>query len=73
MPPIIHKEKCIACGVCVNVCPQDVFWGSKKKKTPVITYPDECWHCSSCVLDCPVEGAISLRIPFPMMMTYKQT
>jgi hypothetical protein len=25
------------------------------------------------VLDCPVEGAISLRIPFPMMMTYKQT
>lgn len=71
MPPIINKEKCIACGVCVNVCPQDVFWGSTEKNPPVITYPDECWHCSSCVLDCPAEGAISLRIPFPMMMTYK--
>jgi adenylylsulfate reductase, subunit B len=37
----------------------------------LVTYPDECWHCSSCVLDCPAEGAISLRVPFPMMMTYK--
>ena len=73
MPPIINRKKCIACGVCVNVCPQDVFWGSKKKKPPVVTYPDECWHCSSCVLDCPAEGAITLRVPFPMMMTYKET
>jgi hypothetical protein len=33
---------------------------------------DECWHCSSCVLNCCVEGAVSLRIPFPMRMTDKQ-
>jgi len=72
MPPVIDKNKCIACGTCADVCPQDVFWGSEKKKTPVISYPEECWHCNSCVLDCPVAGAIRLRIPFPMFISYSE-
>ena len=71
MPPIIDEEKCTACGVCAEICPQDVFWGSHKKQIPVIVYPDECWHCNACVLDCPSEGAIRLRIPFPMFVCYK--
>ena len=71
MPPIINKRKCIACGVCVNVCPQDVFFGSRKKQTPVVSYPEECWHCNACVVDCPVKGAIKLRIPLPMQIVYK--
>ena len=68
MPPVIDEEKCTACGTCAKVCPQDVFWGSVNKETPTITYPEECWHCNSCVLDCPVEGAIYLRTPFPMFV-----
>ncbi len=71
MPPIIDEDKCTACGVCVNVCPQDVYWGSEKKKMPVVSYPEECWHCNACVLDCPVEGAIRLRIPLPLSICYK--
>ena len=71
MPPIINKDHCIACGICTNICPQDVFFGSKKKKVPVVTYPEECWHCNACVLDCPKEGAIRLRIPLPMTICYK--
>ena len=68
MPPVIDKEKCSACGVCASVCPMDVFFGSKPKEIPVITYPEECWHCSACVVDCPVEGAIKLRMPLPMLL-----
>ncbi len=71
MPPIIDKNKCTACGQCVDVCPQDVFFGSQTGQTPVVSYPEECWHCDSCVLDCPVQGAIKLRIPLPMMVCYK--
>jgi adenylylsulfate reductase, subunit B len=71
MPPVINKDHCIGCGVCVNICPQDVFFGSKKKKAPKVTYPEECWHCNACVLDCPKEGAIRLRIPAPMFICYK--
>jgi adenylylsulfate reductase subunit B len=71
MPPIIDENKCHACGICVDVCPQDVFFGSEKKKTPIISYPEECWHCNACVLDCPSPGAIRLRIPLPMLIAYK--
>jgi NAD-dependent dihydropyrimidine dehydrogenase PreA subunit len=38
---------------------------------PVISYPDECCHFNCCVLICPVEGAIKLRLPLPMMLLWK--
>ena len=69
MPPIINKDKCIACGVCVDICPTDVFSKKKKKEPPLICYPEECWHCNSCVLDCK-QSAIELRIPLPAMMLH---
>lgn len=71
MPPVINKDKCTACGVCVNVCTMDVFFGSERRMVPVVSYPEECWHCTACVLDCPVEGAIRLRIPLPLSICYK--
>jgi len=70
MPPIINKDKCVKCGICANICSEDVYYGSKKKEFPVVAYPEECWHCNACVLDCPVEGAIKLRIPLPAMICY---
>lgn len=68
MPPVIDKSKCKKCGVCVDVCPMDVFCGSEPKAIPVVSYPEECWHCSACVMDCPVEGAITIRMPLPMLL-----
>ncbi len=71
MPPVIEKGTCVGCGKCVDICTEDVFFGSKKKKIPVVAYPEECWHCKACVDICPKEGAIRLRIPLPMMVCYK--
>jgi adenylylsulfate reductase subunit B len=71
MPPVIEGEKCIRCGKCVDICSEDVFFGSKEEEIPLISYPEECWHCNACVLDCPVQGAISLRIPLPMRIVYR--
>lgn len=71
MPPVVDKEKCKGCGKCVKICPGDVFYGSKKGEIPMVTYPEECWHEASCTLVCPVEGAVRLRIPLPMMISYK--
>lgn len=71
MPPVINETKCLKCGKCAEICAEDVFFGSKKKQVPVVTYPDECWHCSACVMDCPAEGAIKLRLPLPMHMLYR--
>jgi adenylylsulfate reductase subunit B len=70
MPPIIDKDKCNGCGKCVEICPNDVFFGSQLGNIPKVTYPDQCWHENACVHDCP-QDAIKLRIPLPMMIIYK--
>ena len=71
MPPVINADLCIACGECHAICLGDVFYGSKEGEQPTISYPEECWHEGACVDACPVEGAIQLRIPLPMMVSYK--
>jgi len=71
MPPIINKEKCIKCGKCADVCSEDVFYGTEKTGFPSVTYPEECWHCSACQQECPVDGAIRIRVPLSMMIVYK--
>ena len=70
MPPIIDKEKCIECGMCVQICPLDVLRfqiNEENKKCAVVKYPYECWHCRACVKDCPV-NAIQMRYPLSHMM-----
>jgi adenylylsulfate reductase subunit B len=71
MPPVIEESICARCGQCADVCQSDVFFGTKQGEVPSVTYPEECWHCNACVLVCPVEGAVRLRIPLPMMILYK--
>ena len=71
MPPVIDSSRCTHCGRCADICSEDVFSIPEKKKTPAVLYPEECWHCNACVLACPVEGALRLRIPLPMMICYK--
>lgn len=70
MPPVIDPNRCTLCGQCVELCPEDVFFGSDEKSVPQVSYPDDCWHCNSCVYECPSD-AIKLRIPLPMMMLFK--
>jgi adenylylsulfate reductase subunit B len=72
MPPVIQPKECKKCGQCADVCPSDVFFGSPKGGIPEVTYPDECWHCNACVDACLHKGAISLRIPLPLMVIHKR-
>jgi len=69
MPPVIDKNRCNGCGKCVEICEGDAFYGSKEGQS--VTYPEECWHDGNCILACPIEGAIRLRTPLPMMISYK--
>lgn len=67
MPPQIDRKLCNGCSVCVQVCPEDVFYGSHPKEVPQVTYPAECWHCAACVIECK-RNAIQLYIPLPMRL-----
>jgi adenylylsulfate reductase subunit B len=70
MPPVIDATKCTRCAACVDVCAEDVYFGSTESEVPKITYPDFCFHCNCCVEECPV-NAITLRIPLPQMLLYR--
>ena len=66
MPPVIDRKLCSRCGICYEVCPQDVFsFDGREKRAPAVLYPRECWYCGACVVDCP-NGAVSLQLPLPL-------
>lgn len=62
MPPVVIVELCTKCGVCSDICPTDVFYGTDPEELPQVTYPEECWHCGACLIDCP-EDALRLELP----------
>lgn len=68
----IDENKCTGCGICVDICPLDVFRMDDKAEKAVIKYPDDCMTCFSCEMNCPVE-AITVH-PFkevlPMWIKY---
>lgn len=58
------RDKCIGCNRCVEICQVDLLVpNAEKGKHPIVMFPDECWYCGCCVMECPVEGAITLRHP----------
>jgi adenylylsulfate reductase, subunit B len=69
MPPVIDNGKCIKCGICVDVCPVDVYYGSKEDELPNIAYGEDCYFCSACILECP-QNAITLRYPLYAQPSY---
>ncbi len=48
------EETCNGCGMCLKVCPHEVFELYGKKAH--ITGFDRCMECGACQLNCPVEA-----------------
>jgi len=64
--PVITADKCIKCGICVEMCPVKpavVNWPDEERSNvPVYDY-SRCIRCYCCQEMCP-EGAISLHTPW---------
>jgi NAD-dependent dihydropyrimidine dehydrogenase PreA subunit len=55
MPKVkVDEKKCIGCGTCTQVCPQNVF-ELKDKKSKVMREKD-CIGCRACENSCPTEA-----------------
>ncbi len=51
----IHKNKCISCGKCRNVCPGNLVYADSEEKA-YVKYPRDCWGCTACLKECPVSA-----------------
>ena len=54
----LFEEKCTGCGMCIEVCPQDVF--EIKDGKALIKDFDACMECGACARNCPF-SAISVK------------
>jgi ferredoxin len=51
----VDRKKCLACGGCISVCPQDAInWTGYK----AFIEEAKCISCAICIRTCPI-GAIS--------------
>jgi 2-oxoglutarate ferredoxin oxidoreductase subunit delta len=53
--PVVQIEEvgCRDCGLCVEICPTDVFEEEAQKKMAKVVRPEDCIGCTSCVYLCP--------------------
>lgn len=54
----LNQSKCNGCGMCLEVCPQQVF--SFQHKSSFVKDRDACMECGACARNCP-EQAIFVR------------
>lgn len=53
----LNTEKCVGCGMCLEVCPHEVFRMENKKA--VIADLDSCMECGACMTNCAF-GALTV-------------
>lgn len=56
---IFNADKCISCGICINVCPHDVFALNSDGRV-WMRERDACMECGACAQNCPA-GAVEVN------------
>jgi NAD-dependent dihydropyrimidine dehydrogenase PreA subunit len=49
-----HKDRCINCNRCTQVCPHGVF--AEGPDHAELAHPAACMECGACALNCPVQA-----------------
>lgn len=49
-----YPEKCVNCGLCIDVCPHEVF--TPGEKAVVLSRPEACMECGACRVNCPTDA-----------------
>lgn len=55
MIEVVSRQRCIECGLCVKVCPTNVF-DRTETGLPVIARQEDCQTCFICEAYCPADA-----------------
>lgn len=58
MIEILDQTLCNRCGVCMDVCPTDVFRINDETGEYVIHYLNDCQTCFNCEIECPKDAIV---------------
>jgi formate hydrogenlyase subunit 6 len=53
--PVINREKCIRCWMCIRACPDRAISINKETRTPMI-WLGRCTYCGECAEACPTRA-----------------
>lgn len=72
MIELVIESACVECGICVKVCPNDIFEATDDG-VPVIARQEDCHTCFLCEAYCPVDALYvsPLSIPDPVASAEK--
>lgn len=48
-------DKCINCGICIDVCPHAVFDWLDDNRVGIVNQ-NRCMECGACAMNCPVNA-----------------
>jgi NAD-dependent dihydropyrimidine dehydrogenase PreA subunit len=54
--PRIQTDCCDQCGICIEICPSEVY--QMREGGVEVTCPEECIECGACVRECPVQCVV---------------
>ena len=52
----VDTERCNRCGICVDMCPMDVY--RRRNGKVYIAYQDDCCNCMACLNICAVDAVV---------------
>ena len=68
----LNAKKCIGCGDCVEVCPQQCYTMGEDGKG-VYSFPERCMECGACSLNCRGEALMVEAGPGCFVYVMKET
>jgi NAD-dependent dihydropyrimidine dehydrogenase PreA subunit len=55
MKIVVNEEECIGCGICSDMCPEDVLKVDEEEICRVVR-PEDCTECKACEVNCEYEA-----------------
>ena len=56
MKVIVNEDECIGCGICAEMCPEDVLEVDEEEEICIVARPDDCIECEACSVNCEYDA-----------------